>query len=114
MSLNLQSLLYNSSFLHHLSFHNITILGLYIILINSWTFCLYGYDKYRAIHHGWRVPEARLLLSAFVGGSLGALLAMVIFRHKTRHLKFNLGVPLILLIHILLLNYLSLQHIRLL
>ena len=109
--MNLHHILYNFPFLHHMSFQNITGLGIYILLINIWTFCLYGYDKYQAIHHGWRVPEARLLLSAFAGGSVGALLAMMVFRHKTRHVKFNLGVPLILLFHILLLSFLGVQHV---
>lgn len=109
--MNLHHILYNVPLLQYLSFQNITGLGLYLLLINSWTFCLYGYDKYQAIHHGWRVPEARLLLSAFAGGSLGALLAMIVFRHKTRHLKFNVGVPLILVLHSLLLSYLGLQHL---
>ena len=53
-------------------------------------------DKQKAKHHAWRIPEATLLGIAAIGGSIGAILGMRLFRHKTRHLKFALGLPLIL------------------
>lgn len=67
-----------------------------LLLINVITFAVYGYDKFCAKRGAWRVPEIRLLGLAALGGSVGALLAMFLFRHKTKHLKFTIGVPVIL------------------
>lgn len=72
----------------------------YLILINIVTFFLYASDKYKAKHHKWRIKESVLLGSAFAGGSAGALLAMRIFRHKTRKKVFVYGVPCMLILHI--------------
>lgn len=69
----------------------------YLIAVNLLTFATYGIDKYKARHARWRVREASLLLLAALGGSIGALLGMHLFRHKTQHKKFRYGVPLILL-----------------
>lgn len=70
----------------------------YILAVNLMTFITYGIDKYKARHNRWRVREASLLLLAALGGSIGALLAMRVFRHKTQHKKFRYGVPVILLV----------------
>ena len=67
-----------------------------LLLINAITFAVYGYDKFCAKKGAWRVPEIRLLGLAALVGSAGALLAMFLFRHKTKHLKFTIGVPVIL------------------
>ena len=72
----------------------------YLAIINIVVLVVYGGDKLFAKLGGWRVPEKILLLFALLGGSVGALLVMQIFRHKTRHLKFRYGVPLILLLQI--------------
>lgn len=72
----------------------------YILAINILTFVMYGMDKLRAKRGWWRTPESTLLLLAFIGGSIGAWLGMIVWRHKTRHWKFRIGVPLILIIHI--------------
>ena len=56
---------------------------------------LYGIDKYKAIHHHWRVSEKILLIGALFGGSLGAILAMYGFNHKTRKNIFKYGIPLL-------------------
>ncbi|MDD6212672.1 MAG: DUF1294 domain-containing protein [Clostridiales bacterium] len=77
--------------------------GIYLILINIISFIQFGLDKYKARKGMWRIPEATLLLSAAVGGALGAWIGMFVFHHKTKHLKFILCVPLFLLLHILLL-----------
>lgn len=74
----------------------LTPLSAGLLLINLITFAVYGYDKSCARRGAWRVPEIRLLLLAAVGGSVGALGAMFLFRHKTKHLKFTIGVPVIL------------------
>lgn len=77
---------------------DISLGGLYFIVINLLTFLLYGLDKYKAIRREWRIPERALLLMAFVGGAFGALSAMRIFRHKTRKGRFRLMIPLFCLL----------------
>lgn len=72
----------------------------YLLIINVLAFALYGLDKYCAVRHKWRISERNLLLVAFVGGSLGAYAAMHIFRHKTKHRKFTVIVPLFIVLHI--------------
>ena len=57
-------------------------------------------DKRKAIKNRWRIPERTLILSALFGGSIGALLGMYTFPHKTKHLKFTLGIPAILIAQI--------------
>ena len=72
----------------------------YLAAINVVTFLVYGLDKWKAKQGAWRIKEATLLILAAVGGSIGALLGMQTFRHKTKHLQFTVGVPLILLVQI--------------
>lgn len=62
-------------------------------------------DKIKAIRKSWRIPEWLLLTTAFVGGSLGGLLGMYLFRHKTRKPAFALGLPAILCLHIIIFLY---------
>ena len=76
------------------------ILILYLVFINLLTFAAYGIDKRKAQKNAWRIKESTLLLLAAAGGSVGALLGMQIFRHKTKHPNFTVGVPLILLVQI--------------
>lgn len=76
---------------------------IYLIVINMLTFCVYGIDKRKAIRKQLRVPERTLLFLAVIGGSIGALAGMQVFRHKTRHLKFKLGVPGILVVQVIIL-----------
>lgn len=78
------------------------IFGWYIILINVLGFLLMGRDKHLAKVHAWRIPERVLLSAAAAGGAFGSLLGMQIFRHKTKHRKFRIGVPLLLFVWILL------------
>jgi uncharacterized membrane protein YsdA (DUF1294 family) len=76
------------------------ILFLYLAIINAAAFVLMLADKRKAIKNRWRIPERTLILSALFGGSIGALLGMYTFRHKTKHLKFTLGIPAILIAQI--------------
>ena len=78
-----------------------------LILINVLTFLVYGIDKWKAKQGSWRISEATLLILAVIGGSIGALLGMKIWHHKTMHKKFKYGLPLILIIQIILIGYLS-------
>ena len=72
-------------------------LAVWLIAINLVTFAVYGADKRRARRGAWRVPEKTLFLLPLLGGSVGALLGMRVFHHKTKHWYFVLGIPLILL-----------------
>ena len=76
---------------------------IYLIIINVITMIIYGVDKYKAKHHQWRISEAMLLFLAIIGGSVGALVAMSLFHHKTRKPLFKYGIPVILLLQIILL-----------
>ncbi len=72
------------------------LLSFYLLIINALGFLLMLVDKWKARKNRWRVRESTLLLIAALGGSVGSLLGMYLFRHKTLHLKFTLGIPLIL------------------
>ena len=72
-------------------------LAVWLIAINLVTFAVYGADKRRARRGAWRVPEKTLFLLPLLGGSVGALLGMRVFRHKTKHWYFVWGLPAILL-----------------
>ena len=77
-------------------------LAVWLIAINLVTFAVYGIDKRRARRGAWRVPEKTQFLLPLLGGSIGALLGMRVFRHKTKHWYFVWGVPAILLAQIAL------------
>lgn len=74
----------------------------YIIIINLIAFLTMYVDKQKAIHKKWRIPEFRLFLLAFILGSPGILFGMYVFRHKTKHMKFVIGIPAILIAEILI------------
>lgn len=74
----------------------------YILIVNLIAFFLMGIDKAKARRGAWRIPERTLFLSAILGGSVGAIAGMQLFRHKTKHRKFVVGMPLILAVQILL------------
>ncbi|MGL5331016.1 MAG: DUF1294 domain-containing protein [Peptostreptococcaceae bacterium] len=78
----------------------------YILLINIIGFLLIYLDKNRAIKKQWRISESTLLSIAIAGGSVGSLLGMQFFRHKTKHTKFTLGIPVILIVQIVIFSYL--------
>ena len=79
-----------------------TVLLVWLAAINLVTFAVYGIDKAKAKRGAWRVPEKTLFLLPLLGGSLGALLGMRVFHHKTKHWYFVWGIPLILLAQIAL------------
>ena len=82
-----------------------TILFCYLLLVNAGAFFLMGLDKYKARKNLWRIPEKTLFLSAILGGSIGSILGMQIFRHKTKHASFVIGMPCILLLQIALIIF---------
>lgn len=82
---------------------------LYLLLINAAAFVLMLVDKVKAKKNRWRISERTLMLSAALGGSVGSLLGMYTFRHKTKHIKFTLGVPAILIAQLALAAWLILK-----
>lgn len=76
------------------------LLLVYAVLLNLAGFCSMGIDKKRAKKGQWRVKERTLFLVAILGGSIGSILGMRVFRHKTKHRTFVIGMPLILVIQI--------------
>lgn len=80
----------------------------YVLLINLIAFTLMFVDKVKARHGAWRIPEKVLFLSAIAGGSIGVIAGMLTCRHKTRHLSFVIGLPVILLLQLAAALWLSL------
>ena len=77
-------------------------LFIYLVLINAVSFLLMLVDKHKARKNLWRIPEATLMGAAAIGGSRGALAGMYLVRHKTKLLKFTVGIPVLLFLHILI------------
>jgi uncharacterized membrane protein YsdA (DUF1294 family) len=71
-----------------------------LLTLNLLTFIIYGIDKFKAKKAKWRIPESTLLLLAVFGGSIGAWLGLQVWRHKTQHKKFYIGIPLILTLQV--------------
>lgn len=72
----------------------------YLLIVNAAAFVLMLADKIKAKKNKWRIPEATLMGAAAIGGSIGAIAGMYCFRHKTRHPKFTIGLPVILALQI--------------
>lgn len=83
------------------------IIAGYGILINIIGFLSMKLDKEKARRHKWRIPEKTLFMIAIIGGSLGSILGMQIFRHKTKHAVFVIGMPFILMVQIVLIWVIS-------
>lgn len=66
----------------------------YLLIMSLTGYLLMGIDKKRAIRRQWRIPERTLLLIAFLGGGMGSFLGMFTFRHKTKHVKFTILLPI--------------------
>lgn len=75
---------------------------IYLIIINLAGFVSMFVDKRRAIKNKWRIPEKTLFLFAILGGSIGSIAGMHLFRHKTKHWYFLYGMPTILIVQIIL------------
>lgn len=85
----------------------LTILICYLAIINVVGLLLMGLDKWKAIHQSWRIPESELFLFAVIGGSIGSILGMYLFRHKTQHLSFVIGMPAIFVVQAAILIWLK-------
>lgn len=75
---------------------------LYLLIVNALGFVLMLVDKFKAKKNLWRIPEATLMMVAAIGGSVGSLIGMYTVRHKTKHPKFTVGIPLILAVQVVL------------
>ena len=75
---------------------------IYLVIINIIAFLAMYIDKRKAKYGKWRIPEQTLLILAIIGGSIGAIAGMYIFRHKTKKLRFSVGFPVILILQIVL------------
>jgi uncharacterized membrane protein YsdA (DUF1294 family) len=80
----------------------------YLIAINILALIMMLIDKQSARNHKWRIPEARLFIYATIFGAFGIWLGMYVFNHKTRHKKFSIGIPLILVVQCTLIFYFNL------
>ncbi|MBQ5608003.1 MAG: DUF1294 domain-containing protein [Oscillospiraceae bacterium] len=81
---------------------------IYLLIVNALGFVLMLVDKYKAKNNLWRIPETTLIGVALIGGSVGSLIGMYTVRHKTKHPKFTVGIPVILVAQIVLLSYIYL------
>lgn len=78
------------------------IIILYVVAVNVVSFIMMGVDKRKAIKRAFRIPESTLFVLAIIGGSIGAIIGMHLFHHKTRHWYFLYGMPVILALQIIL------------
>ena len=79
----------------------IVFVGIYLVIVNIIGFSIMGIDKSRARKRAWRIPESHLFIIALIGGSIGTIVGMYFFRHKTRHWYFVFGMPIILAIQVI-------------
>lgn len=84
---------------------------IYYVVINIIGFLVMFYDKKMAIKNRWRVSEKTLFLIATIFGSVGIYLGMVVFRHKTKHLKFKIGIPVLMFLEFGIIGYLLIKYI---
>ena len=78
------------------------IIILYVAAVNVVSFLMMGIDKRKAVKRAFRIPESTLFVLAIIGGSIGSIIGMHLFRHKTRHWYFLYGMPVILALQIIL------------
>lgn len=90
----------------------IEIIAVYLVAINILGFVLMGMDKWKAKSRKWRIPEASLFMVAILGGSVGSIIGIYTFRHKTKHKKFTIGMPIILVAQIILVIWLYLSPLE--
>lgn len=76
------------------------ITAIYLVFINLFAVIITAYDKSQAKHHKWRVKEATLMTVAVLGGSVAMYATMQVIRHKTKHPKFMVGIPIIIVLHV--------------
>lgn len=92
-------------FLEYISKYSIIVILIYLVVMNIIGFASMGIDKSKAKRGAWRIPEKTLFLIAILGGSIGSILGMKQFRHKTKHKTFTIGMPTILLVQAAIILY---------
>ncbi len=85
---------------------------LYLFIINLFAFSIMGIDKYKAKKSKWRIREKTFFIISIIGGALGSLLGMVVFRHKTQHKSFYIGIPLLYLLNQIIIWLIVVRIIR--
>jgi len=85
----------------------ILIISIYLLMINIFGYFIITLDKKRAARRAWRISEKKLFSIALLGGGIGEFTAMMQYKHKTRHLSFMVGIPMIIVIQIILLMYIK-------
>jgi uncharacterized membrane protein YsdA (DUF1294 family) len=75
------------------------VILIYLLSVNIISFIMFGIDKWKAKNHKWRISENLLLIISFIGGATGALIGMVIFKHKLSKKKFYIGVPVFIVLN---------------
>ena len=93
------------TFLEYISKYSILAILIYLVVMNIIGFTIMGIDKSKAKRGAWRIPEKTLFLIAILGGSIGSLLGMKQFRHKTKHKTFTIGMPAILIVQAAIILY---------
>ena len=83
---------------------------LYLLLINAFGLFIMYWDKRKAKYGKWRTPEKTLLIVALLGGSIGTITGMYLFRHKTQKIKFVLGFPTILIAEVVIITYFLIKY----
>lgn len=82
------------------------LLIIYLVIVNVAGLLFMLADKIKAKRGAWRISEATLMTVAAIGGSFGSFLGMQLFRHKTRHAKFYIGVPVLMVAHTIIFGWL--------
>lgn len=77
-------------------------LVIYLVFINLIAFIAYRIDKKRSKKGIWRIKESTLLLFALIGGGIGSILGMQVYRHKTQKAKFKIGVPILIIVSVIM------------
>ena len=85
------------------------LLLIYVAVMSLIAFAAFGLGKYKAKTDKWRTPEKTLFLLAIIGGGMGAFLGMQVFRHKTKHTQFVIGIPVIMIAQLALIAWLWLK-----
>ena len=83
---------------------------IYLLIINIIGFLIMLIDKKKAKYYKWRIPEKTIILITLLGGGIGTIAGMYIFRHKTKKIKFTLGLPTILIAEIIIIVYVILNY----
>lgn len=95
------------TFLEYISNYSIIVILIYLVVMNIIGFASMGIDKSKAKRGAWRIPEKTLFLIAILGGSIGSIVGMKQFRHKTKHKTFTIGMPAIFIIQVIIILYIT-------